>query len=123
MAAAGRTSSASPRHRRDGEMTRLALIETAERLYAARGIDGVSLREIAEAAEQRNTAVVQYYFGGRSGLIAAIFEHGSALVDELRAPLVGKLDVRSSLEEVAAAVVRPFAATVVTDSHYVAFLA
>lgn len=104
-------------------MTRLLIIETAERLYAAKGLDGVSLREIGEAADQRNTAVVQYHFGGRDGLIAAIFEHGSFLVDELRAPLAEKLSDASSLVDLATVVVRPFAATIPRDSHYVAFLA
>lgn len=109
--------------RRDGDVTRLLIIETAERLYAANGLDGVSLREIGEAADQRNTAVVQYHFGGRDGLIAAIFEHGSLELDELRAPLVAKLSEDSSLVDLAEAIVRPFAATASRDSHYVAFLA
>ena len=34
--------------------TRERILDTAERLYAERGLDGVSMREIGEAAGQRN---------------------------------------------------------------------
>jgi AcrR family transcriptional regulator len=58
-----------------GRETQELLIVTAERLFAQRGIDAVSLREIGEEAGQRNSAVVNYYFGDRAGLIRAIFEY------------------------------------------------
>jgi AcrR family transcriptional regulator len=115
--------SAAYRRRRDSATTKLRIVTTAERLYAERGIDGVSLREISEASGQRNTAVVQYHFGSRDGLIAAIFENGSALVDALRAPLVAQLRDDQPLVDLSSAIVRPFAATVAQDSHYVSFLA
>ena len=51
------------------------LIVAAERLFARGGIDGVSLREIASAAGQRNHHAVQYHFGSRDELVKAIFAH------------------------------------------------
>ena len=42
--------------------TRDQIIRAAEELFAARGIDGVSLREINRAAGQSNTGAVQYHF-------------------------------------------------------------
>lgn len=48
------------------------LLLTAERLFAQRGCEGVSLREIAQAAGSRNNNAVQYHFGSREGLMAAI---------------------------------------------------
>ena len=57
------------------------LLDTAERLFAERGITGVSLREITEAAGQRNASVVQYHFGSRAGLVAAIVERHMTVVD------------------------------------------
>ena len=51
------------------------LLSAAERLYGERGIDGVSLRQIAEAAGQRNPAAVQYHFGGKDALLRAVMEH------------------------------------------------
>jgi AcrR family transcriptional regulator len=60
---------------------RTQLIDTAERLFAERGITGVSLREITEEAGQRNASVVQYHFGSRAGLVAAIVERHMSVVD------------------------------------------
>jgi AcrR family transcriptional regulator len=40
--------------------TRGELIAAAEHLFAARGIDGPSLRELTRAAGQRNTGALQY---------------------------------------------------------------
>lgn len=52
--------------------TRDQIIRAAEELFAARGIDGVSLREINREAGQSNTGAVQYHFGDREGLVTAI---------------------------------------------------
>lgn len=52
--------------------TRAQIIRAAEELFAARGLDGVSLREINRAAGQSNTGAVQYHFGDRDGLILAL---------------------------------------------------
>lgn len=63
---------AASAQRSDGK-TRLLL--AAEQLFARGGIEGVSLREIAAAAGQRNHHAVQYHFGSREGLVHAIFVH------------------------------------------------
>lgn len=47
------------------------LLEAAELLIATRGYE-VPLRDIAVAAGHRNNSAVQYHFGNRQGLIAAI---------------------------------------------------
>jgi AcrR family transcriptional regulator len=57
-----------------GEATRKRLLDCAERLFAERGILGVSLREVNAAAGQRNNAALHYHFGDRSGLLRAIAE-------------------------------------------------
>jgi AcrR family transcriptional regulator len=72
-------STASPPTRASDGRTRL--LDTAERLLADRGITGVSLREITEAAGQRNASVVQYHFGSRAGLVTAIVERHMSVVD------------------------------------------
>lgn len=48
------------------------LLLTAERLFAVHGFNGVSLREIAQAAGSRNNNAVQYHFGSREGLMEAL---------------------------------------------------
>jgi AcrR family transcriptional regulator len=55
-----------------GERTREHLLDVAEQLLSARGIEGVSLREIRLAAGQRNTSALQFHFGDREGLLSAI---------------------------------------------------
>ena len=50
----------------------MSLIETAERLFAEKGIDNVSLREINRAAGQKNVAALHYHFGTRESLLEAI---------------------------------------------------
>ena len=45
---------------------------TAERLFAERGLAGVSLSQIGIAAGQKNNAVVHYDFGSRDSLIREI---------------------------------------------------
>jgi AcrR family transcriptional regulator len=69
--------------------TRLALIEAAETLFAQRGIDTVSLREIGEAAGSGNNNVVGYHFGGKDELVGAIFEHRLPWLDARRAERLG----------------------------------
>jgi len=49
------------------------LADAGERLMGTHGIDTPSLQEIAAAAGQANKFAVQYHFGGRDGLIDAIF--------------------------------------------------
>jgi AcrR family transcriptional regulator len=73
--------STRPARTRDG---RTRLLDTAERLFAERGIAGVSLREITERAGQRNASVVQYHFGSRAGLVAAVVDRHMAGVDAAR---------------------------------------
>jgi AcrR family transcriptional regulator len=92
--------------------TRARLIRAAETLFAARGIDGASLREINRKAGQSNTGAVQYHFGDRRGLLLAVIEkHWSeneprrhALLDQYEE--TGEHDLRA----LAAALVLPLAA-------------
>jgi AcrR family transcriptional regulator len=55
-----------------GRATRRRMVLVAEELFAARGIDAVSLREVGQAAGQRNNAAAQYHFKDREGLVRAI---------------------------------------------------
>jgi AcrR family transcriptional regulator len=57
-----------------GDRTREHLLDTAEQLFAERGIAGVSLREVRLAAGARNTAAMQFHFGDRDGLFVALTE-------------------------------------------------
>lgn len=52
--------------------TRGRLVSAAAHLFARRGIETVPLRDIGALAGQRNASAVQYHFGGRWELVAAI---------------------------------------------------
>ncbi|RYY89899.1 MAG: TetR/AcrR family transcriptional regulator [Chitinophagaceae bacterium] len=55
----------------------LQIIHTAEGLFAQKGYEGASVRDIAEAAGV-NSAMISYYFGSKEGLIKALFEERTA---------------------------------------------
>src|SRR6478672_3993524 len=59
---------------RSPEATRARLITAAERLFASRGIDAVSLREINRASGARNAIAVQYHFEDRAGVVRDILD-------------------------------------------------
>jgi len=92
--------------------TRERLLDAAQHLYALRGLDAVSLREINQAAGARNATAVQYHFGDRAGIVRAIFARYLPDVEARRHALLdsyesaGAADVRA----LAGALVRPPAA-------------
>ena len=61
-----------------------ALKRAAIQLFAQRGIDGVTVREIAQAAGQRNHGAVAYYFGTKEALVRELVVDGARLIDERR---------------------------------------
>lgn len=68
------------------------MIEVAEQLFAERGVNGVSLREIGAAAGQRNTAAARYHFGSKEGLIDAIFQHRMESINARRVAQLDEID-------------------------------
>lgn len=62
------------------------------RLFARRGVDGVTVRDIAEAAGQRNHAAVGYHFGSKEGLIRELLEDGAALIHARRTLWLDRLE-------------------------------
>lgn len=71
---------------------RSEIVQAAERLFAERGIEAVSLRDVNLAAGQRNHSAAQYHFGDRAGLIAAVFEARMTAINEQRHRLLAELD-------------------------------
>lgn len=88
------------------------MIRAAEQLFAARGIDAVSLREINRAAAQSNTGAVQYHFGDRDGLVRAVFDKHRRDTEPRRHALLDQYEEAGveDLRALAAALVLPLAA-------------
>jgi len=72
--------------------TRAALIEAAEQLFAESSVDAVSTRQIGAAIGALNTNVVAYHFGGKEGLIEAVFRHRLPEIDRRRGELLAQVD-------------------------------
>lgn len=75
-----------------GAAARLGMIEVAERLFAERGVNGVSLREIGTQAGQRNTAAARYHFGSKEALVDAVFRHRMEPINARRLAYLDELD-------------------------------
>lgn len=104
------------------------MIEAAERLFAERGMQSVSLREIGSAAGQRNNSAAQYHFGSRQGLLEAIFAHRMTGINARRLALLDRLDREGAgddLRSLVEAAILPLAETIGDAEHptyYVRFL-
>lgn len=71
--------------------SKIQLILAGERLFAERGVEAASLREIAAAAGHGNNNAVRYHFGSKQGLVQAIFRHRVVQMEPVRAQLLARL--------------------------------
>ncbi|WP_243373428.1 TetR/AcrR family transcriptional regulator [Geotalea sp. SG265] len=60
------------------------LIETATRLFAERGLNGVSIRELSKAAEV-SISMISYHFGGKEGLYSLVLQEQFACFEQIEA--------------------------------------
>lgn len=79
--------------RADGNETRNRMKAVAQRLFALHGIHGVTIKDIVDAAQQRNKASVQYHFGSKEGLIGELLVDGAQQVEGFRQTLLEKMAV------------------------------
>src|SRR3954470_22023578 len=99
--------SARPDQRRAaGEQTRARLMEAALDLIAERGEEGVTLRELTDAADA-NVAAVSYHFGALKSLCDAATEQALERYLDAQEAAVSSLPHESTLEELAGAFARP----------------
>lgn len=82
----------------------------ARRLFAERGVDGVTVREIAEAAGQKNHGAVGYYFGSKEALVRELVVDGAVLIDARRNAWLDRLEAQGgprTVAETVAAMIYP----------------
>lgn len=61
---------------------RSKLLEVGRQLFAERGLNGVSIRELSLAAGV-SISMVSYYFGGKEGLYAAVLQEQFSCFDQI----------------------------------------
>jgi AcrR family transcriptional regulator len=83
-----------------GEVTRERILRRAEQLFARHGVEGVTLRQIARAARQRNVAAVQYHFGGKQELLDAILGVHLDGIDRRRRELLDAHERMGEMEDI-----------------------
>jgi AcrR family transcriptional regulator len=103
--------------------TKEEILLAAERLIAAHGLDGVSLRQIGAASANGNNSAVIYHFGTKDRLVEAIFEYRLPRLRARRELLIEErrpTDLRGWLECQVRAVLEQ---SELDDSHYMGFVA
>jgi AcrR family transcriptional regulator len=103
----------------------LALILAAERLFAERGIAGVSLRQINQAANQKNIAAIHYHFGSREKLVRAVLEYRWPRLDRRRGELLRRVNHTKDLGFYLEAFITPLLEELVPrpeGNHYLRFI-
>jgi AcrR family transcriptional regulator len=98
-----------------GDDTRARLVAAAEQLFAERGIEAVSLREVSRHSGARNAIATQYHFKDRAGVLAAIMEKHQPAVEAGRQALLDQYEAsgitgEEAVRVLAGALVRPLAA-------------
>ena len=78
--------------RKDTAATRKRIIDTAERLFADRGVDNTSLLDISKAAQQKNRSALQYHFTNKQGLLDAVLDKHAKDISERRATMLNRLE-------------------------------
>lgn len=101
----------------DGEATREALMDAAEKLFAEQGVEAVSIRAVNSAAGLA-PAAVHYHFGSREALLAAVLERrGRSVVADIaeRCDRLLAQEGRPRARDVVEAVVAPYLALLERD--------
>ncbi|MCB1035567.1 MAG: TetR family transcriptional regulator [Acidobacteria bacterium] len=88
-------SDSTPQAETAGERTREALLDAAEELFLERGIDAASLRAVTSRAGA-NLAAVSYHFGGKEGLVQAVFDRRLRPVNEARLRLLSQVEAAAA---------------------------
>ena len=89
--------------------TRSRLVRTALRMFAERGIAGVSTRAIQTAAGSQNASAVQYHFRNKMGLVEAVMNLvGERLGEAIAASVDDAAEIPADPRELFSDLLRPY---------------
>jgi len=71
---------------------REAIKRAARDLFARRGVDGVTVREIVAASGQKNHGSLTYYFGSKEELVRELVAEGARVINEARNAMLDELE-------------------------------
>ena len=90
--------------------TRTRILDVAEELFSEQGFDRVSIRDITNTARV-NLASINYHFGSKEDLIAAVFERRVVPVNQARLAALDAVEQSAKkhpkLEDILEAFIRP----------------
>jgi len=112
-----RTSPAPRRREEADQSTRRRLLEVAGQVFADKGFDRATGKEICERAGT-NTAAVNYYFGGIDGLYVAVLQEARnrlVTTEAVLAAVAGQPDAAAKLEAVLGLMVRAVTGPAITS--------
>lgn len=92
------------------EITRSSLMRAAEKLFAERGAENVTVRAITDESGQKNESALQYHFKNRQGLIEAIHQFRNGQTQLQRSRLLHdllELNPTPTLREICGLLVEP----------------
>ena len=107
--------------REAGVRTRARLIDAVLDRIAERGEDGVTLREVTQAADA-NVAAVSYHFGSLKSLCDVAIEQALESYLDAQQEALSSLDTNSTVEELAAAFARPMIRAVTVGGRELAVM-
>jgi AcrR family transcriptional regulator len=108
-----------------GDTTRQVILETAEQMFAERGIAAVPLRDVGLAAGQKNNVAVQYHFGDRESLLVAITSYRAATSEQVRTEVLADLLAQGqplNVRDLVRAFILSLAGHLQQGNYYLAFL-
>jgi AcrR family transcriptional regulator len=90
-----------------GDQTREKILDVAEKLFAANGFDGVSIRQVGIAAEVP-FALVTYHFASKLGLYKAVFTRRAEAITEARIARLRQIKLGPDIDANLQAIARAF---------------
>ncbi|MFC0283613.1 TetR/AcrR family transcriptional regulator [Camelimonas abortus] len=85
-------------------MTSERIRRASRKLFARRGVDGVSVRQVVAEAGARNNGSIHYYFGSKDALVRELVMEGAHAIDDYRRKALDELEQRGASVDVRAIV-------------------